>query len=94
MSADTTTILWVPSAPSTSVLISRYTSSFTAISGAVVPPPGSVIAADKVDGAVLYAAAGRMLYVTRDAGQTWAVSGEGFNGTAVGIAVSPGRAGE
>lgn len=91
VSADSNTILWVPSSPSTSVLISRFTSSFTTVSAL---PAGSSIAADKVNGTVLYAASGNKLYVTRDSGTTWAASGASLNGTAVKIAVNPKVAGE
>ncbi|KAF8519309.1 putative endoglucanase C [Gautieria morchelliformis] len=91
VSADSSTILWVPSSPSTSVLISRYASTFTTVAAL---PPGSSIAADKVNGAILYAGSGNRLYVTKDSGATWTTSAASLNGTAVKIAVNPTKAGE
>ncbi|KAF8586883.1 glycoside hydrolase family 74 protein [Ramaria rubella] len=91
VSADSNTILWVPSSPSTSVQLSRYTSTFTTVSAL---PAGSVVGADKVNGTVLYAASGSKLYVTKDSGTTWTASAASLVGSAVKIAVNPTKAGE
>jgi xyloglucan-specific exo-beta-1,4-glucanase len=90
VSADGNTIIWVPSSPSNSVLISQYTSSFTTST----LPAGSAVAADKVNGTVLYAASGSKLYVTKNSGTTWTASAAALTGTAVKIAVNPTKAGE
>jgi xyloglucan-specific exo-beta-1,4-glucanase len=91
VSADSNTILWVPSSPSTSVLMSQFTSTFMTVSAL---PAGSIIAADKVNGTVLYAASADKLYVTMNSGTTWTASGNSLNGAAVKIAVNPSKAGE
>lgn len=91
VSADSNTILWVPSSPSTSVLMSQFSSTFETVSAL---PAGSSIAADKVNGTVLYAAFTDTLYVTLDSGISWTACRASLNGTAVKIAVSPTKAGE
>jgi len=57
-------------------------------------PPGTAIAADKVNGMLLYAVSETTLYVTTDAGTTWTASNASLNRMAVKVSVNPMRAGE
>lgn len=91
ISADSNTILWVPSSPSTNVMISQYSSTFTNITSL---PAGSAIAADKVNGTVLYAASGNKLYITTNSGGEWSTASASLTGSAYAIAVNPNIAGE
>lgn len=91
ISADSNTILWVPSSPSTNVMISQYYTTFTNIMSL---PAGSAIAADKVNGTVLYAASGNKLYITTNSGAEWSTAAAALTGSAYAIAVNPNVAGE
>ncbi|RPA93776.1 Oligoxyloglucan reducing end-specific cellobiohydrolase [Choiromyces venosus 120613-1] len=64
LSADGTTILWRTGGGSVSVSAGTNT-AFTASSGV---PSGAVIASDKKDNTIFYAASGTSFYISRDAG--------------------------
>ncbi|KAJ3790251.1 hypothetical protein GGU10DRAFT_420536 [Lentinula aff. detonsa] len=67
-SASADTVLW--SSSTNGVLVSQYTDAFTAVSSL---PSGSIIASDKRNNAIFYAASGSNFYVSTDTGHTFAV---------------------
>jgi len=66
ISANGDTVLW--STSSNGVLVSQYNSTFTAVSSL---PSGAIIASDKKDNSIFYAASGSQFYLSNDAGKTF-----------------------
>ncbi|KAJ4489459.1 hypothetical protein C8J55DRAFT_534473 [Lentinula edodes] len=67
-SANADTVLW--SSSTNGVLVSQYTDAFTAVSSL---PSGSIIASDKRNNAIFFAASGANFYMSTDTGHTFAV---------------------
>jgi len=89
MSANGDTLLW--STTSNGVMKSQNQASFATVSAV---PAGAVIASDKKNGTVLYAASGSKFYRSSDTGSTWTSTTAGTITTPSHIAVSPFTAGE
>ncbi|KAL7271593.1 hypothetical protein RUND412_005635 [Rhizina undulata] len=93
LSANADTILWRTS--SGSVIVSQYSATFSAVS--TLPSTSPVIASDKVNGTVFYAAAGNVFYVSTDTGKTFTQAStytSSSSSSAVEIAVHPSVAGD
>jgi len=67
-SASATTVLW--SSSTNGVLVSQFTNAFVAVPSL---PSGSIIASDKRNDAVFYAASGNNFYLSTDTGHTFKV---------------------
>jgi len=89
ISANADTLLW--STPSNGVMRSQFQSSFTTIAAL---PAGAIIASDKLNGTVMYAASGSKLYLSKDTGATWTSTALGTITAPVAIVVNPFKAGE
>lgn len=90
ISADANTVLW--SSSSSGVLVSTFTSSFTAVSSL---PSGAIIASDKVNGSIFYAASGSSFYHSTNSGTSFSVVGSLTSSTApVKIVVNPSVTGD
>lgn len=84
LSANGDTVLWVTSS---GVMVSTNQANFTAVSGL---PSSPIIASDKNDNAVFYAASGSTFYVSTDGGATFTISGTlGASTAPFEIAVNP-----
>ncbi|KAF5382967.1 hypothetical protein D9757_006364 [Collybiopsis confluens] len=84
-SANADTVLW--SSSTNGVLVSQFTSAFTAVSSL---PSGSLIASDKRNNNVFYAASGANFYLSTNIGKTFTkVSTIGSSTTPAKIAVHP-----
>lgn len=90
LSADADTVLW--STSSNGVLVSQYTSTFTAVSSL---PSGAIIASDKKNNSIFYAASGSKFYLSRDTGKTFISTATLGSSTApVKIVVNPNVTGD
>ncbi|KAL1748917.1 glycoside hydrolase family 74 protein [Schizophyllum fasciatum] len=90
ISANATSIVW--SSSGNGVLVSTNSASFTAVSGL---PDGAVIASDKVNDSVFYAASGANFYVSTDGGASFnTTSTLGDSTTPFDIAVHFGASGD
>ncbi|KAJ3823892.1 hypothetical protein F5878DRAFT_532412 [Lentinula raphanica] len=89
-SANADTVLW--SSSTNGVLVSQYTNAFTAVSSL---PSGSIIASDKRNNAIFYAASGKNFYVSTDTGHTFTVASTlGSSSAPAKIAVHPNVTGD
>ncbi|KAI0090994.1 hypothetical protein BDY19DRAFT_984055 [Irpex rosettiformis] len=90
ISANGTTILW--SSGNSGPLVSTDSSSFTSLSSI---PSGAVIASDKQNNSVFYAAVGSKFYLSTDGAQSFAAVGLlGSSAAPVKIIVNPGVTGD
>jgi xyloglucan-specific exo-beta-1,4-glucanase len=89
-SANADTVLW--SSSTNGVLVSQFTNAFTAVSSL---PSGSIIASDKRNNAIFYAASGSKFYLSSDIGHTFsAISTLGSSTAPVKIVVHPSVSGD
>ncbi|KZS94691.1 Oligoxyloglucan reducing end-specific cellobiohydrolase [Sistotremastrum niveocremeum HHB9708] len=89
LSASADTVLW--SSSSNGVLVSRYTNAFTPVS----IPSGSVIASDKVNNSIFYAASGSSFYISTNNGVSFTSPSKlGTSQYPVKIAVHPSISGD
>ncbi|KAH7915355.1 hypothetical protein BJ138DRAFT_120771 [Hygrophoropsis aurantiaca] len=90
LSANGNTVLW--STSSTGVIVSTDMANFTTVTSL---PSGSVIASDKKNDSVLYAASGATFYVSTDSGVTFSAAGTlGASTAPVKIIANPNTAGD
>ncbi|KAG8832626.1 hypothetical protein FRC18_004785 [Serendipita sp. 400] len=87
-SANGDAIIW---SANQGLVISKNGGAFTTIVGV---PSGAVIAADKINGTVIYAASGSNFYVSTNTGSTWTSTSASGIASPVWIAASPYKAGE
>ncbi|KIK71214.1 glycoside hydrolase family 74 protein [Collybiopsis luxurians FD-317 M1] len=89
-SANADTVLW--SSNTNGVLVSQFTNAFTAVSSL---PSGSLIASDKRNNAIFYAASGANFYLSTDIGHTFTkVSTLGSSTTPAKIVAHPSVSGD
>ncbi|KAK7461821.1 hypothetical protein VKT23_008252 [Stygiomarasmius scandens] len=90
ISADGDTVLWQTA--SSGIQVSKNLAQFATVSSL---PPTSVIASDKLDNTIFYAASGSTFYVSTDGGNTFEEAGSlGSSNSPVKIAVNPGITGD
>ncbi|KAI5780984.1 hypothetical protein EDC01DRAFT_262090 [Geopyxis carbonaria] len=90
ISADADTVLW--SSSTSGVLVSQYTSTFTAVSSL---PSSAAIAADKRNGTVFYGGSAGKFYVSTNTGKTFTATATLGSATTVrNIEVNPTLAGD